>query len=106
MEMPRTRIPCQAGLQFGSRYPGDPRMLALFYFLPDEQLRAVGNLYQFAGMLVFDKWTCNTDGRQTLFFRGELRDTGVRGNSHEAGEDRDGDYETVMNLQGSPFGVV
>jgi hypothetical protein len=25
MELPRTRIPCQAGLQFASRYPGDPR---------------------------------------------------------------------------------
>jgi hypothetical protein len=27
MEMPRSRIPCQAGLQFGSRYPGGPRRL-------------------------------------------------------------------------------
>jgi hypothetical protein len=103
MEMPRTRIPCQAGLQFGSRYPGDPRRLVLFDFLPDEQLRAVENLHQFAGMLVFDKWTCNTDGRQTLFFRGELRDTGVCSNGHQAGEDRDGDYETVMIDQGFCF---
>jgi hypothetical protein len=43
MEMPRQRIPCQAGLQFGSRYPGDPRRLALHDFLPDEQLRQVAN---------------------------------------------------------------
>lgn len=99
MEMPRERIPCQAGLQFGSRYPGDPRRLTLFDFLPDEQLRGVENLYQFAGMLVFDKWTCNTNGRQTLFFRGELRDRGVRGD--ETGEDRD--YETVMIDQGFCF---
>jgi hypothetical protein len=28
----------------------------------------VENLYDFAGMLVFDKWTCNTNGRQTVFF--------------------------------------
>jgi len=69
MEMPRSRVPCQAGLQFGSRYPGDPRRLSLHDFLPDEQLREVGNLHDFAGMLVFDKWTCNTNGRQTLFFR-------------------------------------
>ena len=103
MEMPQGRIPCHAGLQFGSRYPGDPRRLVLFDFLPDEQLRAVENLHQFAGMLVFDKWTCNTDGRQTLFFRGELRDTGVRSNGHQAGEDRDGDYETVMIDQGFCF---
>jgi len=68
MELPRARIPCQPGLQFGSRYPGDPRKLALHDFLPDEQLREVDNLHEFAGMLVFDKWTCNTNGRQTVFF--------------------------------------
>src|ERR1700682_1605458 len=65
--LPRARIPCQPGLQFGSRYPGDPRQLTLHDFLPDEQLREVENLHDFAGMLVFDKWTCNTNGRQTLF---------------------------------------
>jgi hypothetical protein len=68
MELPRTRIPCQPGLQFGARYPGDPRQLTLHDFLPDEQLREVENLHEFAGMLVFDKWTCNTNGRQTVFF--------------------------------------
>jgi hypothetical protein len=68
MELPRVRIPCQPGLQFGSRYPGDPREVALHDFLPDEQLREVENLHDFAGMLVFDKWTCNTNGRQTVFF--------------------------------------
>lgn len=71
MELPRARIPCQPGLQFGSRYPGDPRHLALHDFLPDEQLREVKNLHEFAGMLVFDKWTCNTNGRQTVFFNDE-----------------------------------
>jgi hypothetical protein len=103
MEMPRTRVPCQAGLQFGSRYPGDPRRLALYDFLPDEQLRTVENLYQFAGMLVFDKWTCNTNGRQTLFFREEPRPPHARSNGHEAREERDGDYETVMIDQGFCF---
>jgi len=68
VELPRSRVPCQAGLQFGSRFPGDPRRLALYDFLPDEQLREVANLHDFAGMLVFDKWTCNTNGRQTLFY--------------------------------------
>src|SRR5712664_2139604 len=67
IELPRARIPCQPGLQFGSRYPGDPRQLTLHDFLPDEQLREVENLHDFAGMLVFDKWTCNTNGRQTVF---------------------------------------
>jgi len=68
MELARSRTPCAAGLQFGSRYPGDPRRLVLHDFLPDEKLREVANLHDFAGMLVFDKWTCNTNGRQTLFF--------------------------------------
>ena len=68
MELAHTRTPCAAGLQFGSRYPGDPRRLVLHDFLPDEKLREVANLHDFAGMLVFDKWTCNTNGRQTLFF--------------------------------------
>ena len=68
MELPRARIPCQPGLHFGARYPGDPRELTLHDFLPDEQLREVQNLHDFAGMLVFDKWTCNTNGRQTVFF--------------------------------------
>jgi hypothetical protein len=68
IELPRSRTPCQPGLQFGSRYPGDPRQVTLHDFLPDEQLREVENLHDFAGMLVFDKWTCNTNGRQTVFF--------------------------------------
>ena len=38
-------------------------------FLPDEQLREVVNLSDFCGMLVFDKWTCNTNGRQAIFLR-------------------------------------
>jgi hypothetical protein len=67
MEHPRYRFPCHAGPQFGSRYPGDPRRLTLRDFLPDQQLQQVENLHDFAGMLVFDKWTCNTNGRQTLF---------------------------------------
>jgi hypothetical protein len=103
MEMPRARIPCQAGLQFGSRYPGDPRRLALYDFLPDAQLGAVENLYEFAGMLVFDKWTCNTNGRQTLFFREELRNLHTQRNDRETTEDAHGDYETVMIDQGFCF---
>jgi hypothetical protein len=89
MELPRVRIPCQPGLQFGTRYPGDPRHLTLHDFLPDEQLREVKNLHQFAGMLVFDKWTCNTNGRQTVFFN-DQDETTVR-------------YETRMIDQGFCF---
>jgi hypothetical protein len=73
IEMPRARIPCEAGLQFASCYPGDPRRLALHDFLPDEKLDEVDNLHEFAGMLVFDKWTCNTNGRQTVFYETQPR---------------------------------
>lgn len=60
---------CRAGRQFGSRYPGLPAETTVYDFLPDEQMRAVVNLVDFCGMLVFDKWTCNTNGRQAIFFR-------------------------------------
>jgi len=107
MEMPRARVPCQAGAQFGSRYPGDPRRLTLHDFLPDEQLRQVENLHHFAGMLVFDKWTCNTNGRQTLFFREDARGSMPRGHGGEETcgwpEDRDPGYTTVMIDQGFCF---
>jgi hypothetical protein len=73
IELPRSRTPCAAGQQFGSRYPGDPRQMTLHDFLPDEKLRAVENLHDFAGMLVFDKWTCNTNGRQTIFIEETAR---------------------------------
>jgi hypothetical protein len=62
------RVPCRHGFQFGSRYPGDPARTPVHDFLPDEHLREVENLADFAGMLVFDKWTCNTNGRQAIFF--------------------------------------
>ncbi len=62
------RTACRPGFQFGSQYPGDPARLTVHDFLPDEQLREVENLDTFAGMLVFDKWTCNTNGRQAIFF--------------------------------------
>jgi hypothetical protein len=62
------RMPCRAGKHFGSRFPGDPARLTVQDFLPDEQLREVENLADFAGMLVYDKWTCNTNGRQAVFF--------------------------------------
>jgi len=79
IELARSRVPCLPGLQFGSRFPGDPRRLTLPDFLPDEQLRAV------AGMLVFDKWTCNTNGRPTLFI----------GKTDEREDSPNGLYRTV-----------
>jgi hypothetical protein len=63
------RKPCAAGKQFGSQFPGHPARLAVHDFLPEEQLVRVRNLTDFLGVLVFDKWTCNTNGRQAIFSR-------------------------------------
>jgi len=108
IELPRSRMPCAAGLQFGSRYPGDPRRMALHDFLPDEQLRGVENLYDFAGMLVFDKWSCNTNGRQTVFYPAPrqrqiagLDAASVRTQAAEESEKLR--YKTVMIDQGFCF---
>ena len=69
MQLGRRRETCVCGRQFGSRYPGDPADTVVYDFLPDEQLREVENLDCFAGMMSFDKWTCNTNGRQAIFYR-------------------------------------
>ena len=68
VQLGRGRSRCRPGLQFGSHYPGEPARIAVYDFLPDEQLRQVENLAEFLGALVFDKWTCNTNGRQVIFF--------------------------------------
>jgi len=71
MQLGRGHAPCEPGMQFGSRYPGSPAETVVYDFVPEEQLREVPNLRDFCGMLVFDKWTCNTNGRQAIFFRGK-----------------------------------
>ena len=102
MEMPRARIPCQAGPQFGSRFPGDPRRTTLYDFLPDEHLSAVENVHEFAGMLVFDKWTCNTNGRQTLFCPESPREVAGDGEA-SPGTGNGHSYKTLMIDQGFCF---
>jgi hypothetical protein len=72
IELPKSRMRFQPGLQFGSRYIFHPRMHATVDYFPDALVSQVQNLRDFAGMLVFDKWTCNTDGRQVLFPRNGL----------------------------------
>jgi hypothetical protein len=69
IQLGRGRARYKSGLQFGSRYPASPAEVAVYDFLPDESLRDVSNLRDFCGMLAFDKWTCNTNGRQAIFFR-------------------------------------
>ena len=69
IQLPRGRRKLSAGVHFGSRYPGDPAKTAVYDFLPDELLGEVENLNDFLGILVFDKWTCNTNGRQVIFYQ-------------------------------------
>lgn len=62
-------VPCQPGLQFGSRYAVNPLEGQVFDYLPVEMLGLVRNVETFTGMLAFDKWTGNMDGRQAAFWR-------------------------------------
>ncbi|MBZ5515701.1 MAG: phosphatidylinositol kinase [Acidobacteriia bacterium] len=70
-ELGTRREPCAAGLQFGSRFPGVPGRTLVVDFLPDRLLKDVVKKEPgcFLGALVFDKWTCNCDGRQVIFYR-------------------------------------
>lgn len=68
IQIANRRILCAPGFAFGSRYPGEPGQVMVYDVLPDERLREVGNHDAFLGMLVFDKWTCNCDGRQVIFW--------------------------------------
>jgi len=70
MEIGSRREAYLPGVQFGSRYPGTPSQTLVVDFLPDRMLRKVRNLAEaFLGGFVFDKWTCNCDGRQVIFSR-------------------------------------
>jgi hypothetical protein len=69
----RGRVACRSGPCFGSRLPSEVGTygirvpMTLHRFLPDFPPRNVANKVDFAGMLVFDKWTCNNDYRQVVF---------------------------------------
>jgi hypothetical protein len=72
----RGRTPCLAGLCFGSQYVDPSALLKpdnshkVLDTLSEELWLGVDNIPEFAGMMVLDKWTCNTDGRQVVFDRG------------------------------------
>jgi hypothetical protein len=75
IELGRGRAQCQSGLCFGSRFPRDPAhhdsLPAVWDLLPEGHFRTITNMPDFVGMLVFDKWTGNTDDRQSVFFRNQ-----------------------------------
>lgn len=63
-----TSVPCSSGRQLGSLYCCDPSV-SVFDYLPQSALEKVANIQDFARVLVFDKWTGNSDGRQAIFSR-------------------------------------
>ena len=69
IDMGQTRVRCQAGLQFGSRFAGGLMPGQVVDYLPEEQLAELKNLGEFAGVLALDKWTANANGRQAVFTR-------------------------------------
>ena len=69
MEAGAVMRPCEPGLHFGSRYPVDPSRQAVYDYVPLSLLRMVVNVESFLGMVCFDKWMSNADGRQAIFFR-------------------------------------
>ena len=71
------KIPCRSGKQLGSLYVGCESPAMTLDYLPRELLQGVRNLSDFARVLVLDKWTCNSDGRQAIFCerRREASDT-------------------------------
>jgi hypothetical protein len=62
-------IPCQSGKQLALLHVGADSSGLIFDDLPRELLLSVCNLADFARVLVLDKWTCNSDGRQAIFCR-------------------------------------
>ncbi|HTS58725.1 MAG TPA: HipA family kinase [Terriglobales bacterium] len=64
-----SKIPCRSGKQLGSLYVGGESPGMSFDYLPRELLERVLNIEDFPRVLVLDKWTCNSDGRQAIFCR-------------------------------------
>jgi hypothetical protein len=57
------------GPSFGSRYLVSPFEGQVYDYFPEAMMRNIRNLQDFAGILAFDKWTCNADGRQAAFWK-------------------------------------
>jgi hypothetical protein len=75
IQIGRGNVSCSPGPCFGSRLPsqagpyGIRIPIEIQSFLPDSPRHRVINNAEFVRMLVFDKWTCNSDYRQVMFTR-------------------------------------
>jgi hypothetical protein len=67
IDLGRSRVKCEAGLQFGSQFVGGLMPGQVVDYLPEEHLAELRNLGEFAGVLALDKWTANANGRQAVF---------------------------------------
>jgi hypothetical protein len=59
-------VPCSAGIQFGSKFPGNPSKVKVYDLGWFEYIDQIENIQDFFGVLVFDKWTGNFDNRQAI----------------------------------------
>ena len=59
----------KAGVHLASLYVDDPSNGPVFDYLPESLLERLDNARDFARVLVLDRWTCNSDGRQAVFSR-------------------------------------
>jgi hypothetical protein len=60
---------CTPGLALAVRFVIGPMDGQVYDYIPASVLDRVRNPEAFAGMLAFDKWTCNTNGRQAVFWK-------------------------------------
>jgi hypothetical protein len=94
MQLAHGHVPCASGKQFGSKFPTHPSRSAVSDLIPNENFYQIDNVKDFLGILVFDKWTCNTDNRQVIFVK--LPRIGSRG-------DFSNSYQVMMIDQGFCF---
>jgi hypothetical protein len=73
IELGGHEIRCRSGKQLGSLYIGCESRGMTFDYLPRELLQGVVNIDDFPRVLVLDKWTCNSDGRQAIFWKARRR---------------------------------
>ena len=67
----QTAMP-EIGPHFGSQHVGGPVPATVFDFLPSAMLPEVVNRGDFLGVMAFDKWVSNADGRQAVFYRARI----------------------------------
>ncbi|MGA9624179.1 MAG: HipA family kinase [Bryobacteraceae bacterium] len=67
----QTAVP-EIGPHFGSLHVGGPVPATVFDSLPSAMLSEVVNRGDFLGVMAFDKWVSNADGRQAVFYRARI----------------------------------